>query len=134
MIKQLPLLLGISADDFGEVAVDVNYFNVANAESGEKIFICWTNIYAAQYFNFVCLEFKFDHFSHKEIHHNRVQKIISCNQNKRQSHQQLQSGVKNLVWMMPASARRTSYIFHDQCARNPRSIWFCWRLVRQPAA
>lgn len=40
MINQLPLLLGISADDFGEVAVDVNYFNVANAESGEKIFIC----------------------------------------------------------------------------------------------
>lgn len=33
--------LNTSADDFGEVSVDVNYLNVANSAPANRVFICW---------------------------------------------------------------------------------------------
>jgi hypothetical protein len=32
--------LNTSADDFGEVSVDVNYLNVANSAPANRVFIC----------------------------------------------------------------------------------------------
>lgn len=53
--RYLNWFLNTYADDLGEVAVDVNYLNVANAAPVDRIFICWKSF--AQLFVFLLCDF-----------------------------------------------------------------------------